>query len=341
MTIGIDYLNPTCDLCNSSDVVETIQGYVCRACGVELTIQRLQYDRPYTEDVVQYARRLGKTQIGNKRERLASPNSRSLGRLSWHNSKMGNEESVIFRAQKEISRIFEVLDLPRPVKKRVIDIFSKVRARLKPRSRLRNPEKLSSILVYMVLKLENIAVFKDELVKNSELTIEEFNRFFMQVKHYLPEYSGRDRVICISQKLLEITEHFGLEMPFYFFAKKVMHRLWRVVKNTTDNVIAGLCASITALCSYKGVINVSSICELINIKMSTIQWQVKKKIFEEFKLAGFKSLVRSSDLLKKFMTKIGLIGGGGPKTTVVSQKELVSNIIGGGGPKIIIAPQDE
>ena len=83
-SIGVDYLNPTCDLCNSKNIVETIQGYVCRACGVELTIQKLQYDRPYTEDVVQYARGLGKTQIGNKRERLTSQNSRSLKRLNQH-----------------------------------------------------------------------------------------------------------------------------------------------------------------------------------------------------------------------------------------------------------------
>ena len=325
-TIGVNYLNLTCDLCNSSDVVETIQGYVCRACGVELAIQKLQYDRPYTEDVVQYAMGLGKTQIGNKRERLASPLSRSLKRLNQHNSRMENEELVKFRAQREISRIFEVLDLPRTAKKRIIDRFSKVRAHLKPRSRLRNPEKLSAILVYMVLKLENIAVLKDEVVNNSDLTSEEFNRFFIQIRHYLPEYSGRDRATSVSQKLLEITEYFGLGMPFYFLAKKVMHRLWDVVKNTTDNVIAGLCASITTLCSYKGVINVSSICELLSIKMSTIQFQVKTRIFDKFNITGFKSLVRSSDLLEKFMKKIGLIGGGGPEVSGTPQKEPVSDI---------------
>ncbi len=231
--ISMNYLNLTCDLCNSNDIVETIQGYVCKACGVELTIQKLQYDRPYTEDVVQYASGLGKTQIGTKRERLRSPVSRSLKRLSWHNSKMGNEEVVIFRAEREISRIFEVLDLPRKVKRLVVDKFSKVRAHLQPRTRLRNPEKLSAILVYMVLKIENIAILRSELVENSELTSEEFNRFFMQVRPFLPEYSVRDRIVSVSQKLLEITEHFGLEMPFYFLAKKVLHRLWEAIKNTT------------------------------------------------------------------------------------------------------------
>ncbi|KKM07046.1 hypothetical protein LCGC14_1737890 [marine sediment metagenome] len=326
-SISVNYLNLTCDLCNSNDIVETIQGYVCRACGVELTIQKLRYDRPYTEDAMQYARGLGKTQIGTKRERLTSPVSRSLKRLSWHNSKMGNEEAVIFRAEREISRIFEVLDLPRNVKSLVVDKFSKVRAHLQPRTRLRNPEKLSAILVYMVLKIENIAVLRSELVENSELTSEGFNRFFMQVRPFLPEYSGRDRIVSISQKLLEITEHFGLEMPFYFLAKKILHRLWDAVKNTTDNIVAGLCASITALCSYKGVINVSSICKLLGIKMSAIQFQVQTRIFKTFRIEGFKTLVRSSDLLERFMKKIGLIEGEDSEVNEALQEEPVSNIV--------------
>ena len=326
-SISLNYLNLTCDLCDSNDIIETIQGYVCRECGVELTIQKLQYDRPYTENVVQYASGLGKTQIGNKKERLTSPDSSSLKRLSWHNSKMVNEESVLLRAQREISRIFEVLDLPRKVKSLVVDRFSKVRAHLKPRSHLRNPEKLSAIIIYMVLKVENIVVLKDELAENSSLTGKEFNRFFMQVRQYFPEYSGRDRIVSVSQKLLAITNHFGLEMPFYFLAKKVMHRLWDAVKNTTDNIVAGLCASITTLCSYKGVINVSSICKLLGIEMSAVQFQVETRIFKAFKIEGFTSLVRSSDLLKKFMKQIGLIEGGDSEVNEAPQEEPVSDVI--------------
>ncbi len=198
-SIGIDCLSLSCDLCNSNDIIETIQGYVCRACGVEFTMLKLQYDRPYTRDLVQYEKGLGKTQIGNKKERLCLPNSRSLERLSLHNASMGNEESVTMRAQREISRIFEVLDLPRNKKALVIDRFSHVRSHLKPRSRLRNPEKLSAILVYMSLRVQNIAISRSELIDNSELTNGEFNRFFMQVRAYLPEYSGRDRITSVSQ----------------------------------------------------------------------------------------------------------------------------------------------
>ncbi|MHA2325814.1 MAG: hypothetical protein ACXACB_10460 [Promethearchaeota archaeon] len=127
------------------------------------------------------------------------------------------------------------------------------------------------------------------------------------MRRSIPEYTIRDRKMYISQKLLEITEKFRLEMPFYFLSKKVLYRLWETIKNTTDNVIAGLCASITALCSYRDQINVSNICNLLDIKMSTIQSQVKRRIFEKFKVPGFKSLVKSSNLLKEFLKKLNLL----------------------------------
>ncbi len=329
MATGIEknYLNLTCDVCNSNDIIETVQGYVCRACGIELTVERLQYDRPYTQDLVQYEKGLGKTQIGNRKERLRLPNSRSLERLSWHNTTMGNEESVILRAQKEISRIFEILDLPRNKKALVIDRFSHVRSHLKPRSRIRNPEKLSAILVYMSLRVQNIAISRSELIDNSELTNGEFNRFFMQVRAYLPEYSGRDRITSVSQKLMEITEHFGLGMPFYFLSKKILHRLWNAVNNTTDSVIAGLCASITALIKYKGVINVSSVCKLLEIKMSAVQFQVQVRVFKAFKIEGFTTLVRSSELLTKFMRRLGLIEGEGSDDNEAVEVESLPEVV--------------
>jgi hypothetical protein len=71
-------------------------------------------------------------------------------------------------------------------------------------------------------------------------------------------------------------------------------------------VIAGLVASITALCFYKERITVNAICNKIGIKMSTIQSQVKKNIFNRLKIPGFVSLVRSSKLLKETLINMGV-----------------------------------
>ncbi len=86
-----------------------------------------------------------------------------------------------------------------------------------------------------------------------------------------------------------------------------MHKLWEQIKNTKDDVIAGLATSISALCSYNEVVNVSSICNRLRIQMSTIQFQVKRRIFEQLNIEGFVSLVRSSDLLKEVMRNLGLL----------------------------------
>ena len=323
-SVTLDHTNLECDLCGSDDIVETVEGYVCRACGIVQTLQRLQYDQPYKADVLQYARRLGSTEIGNRRERLGSPHFRTLGRMSKYNKINDNEKIVYARAYREISRILSSLGLEgyNSLKEMAMVNFKEIRAKLRPGSKYRNVEKLVAIIMYFRFKIDNISVTNIDIFENTELTKKEFNNFYREVRVYYPNYMIRDRQRYISQKLLEITNHFGLEMPFYFLAKKVLYRLWEGIKNTTDNVIAGLCASITGLCEYKEQVRISSICELLSIRMSTIQLQVKKKIFDQFRLSGFSTLVRSADLLEKFLVKIGLIEGEKPEVGLVTEEEM-------------------
>ncbi|GAG52687.1 unnamed protein product, partial [marine sediment metagenome] len=236
-----------------------------------------------------------------------------------HNSQLNTKEYSETKAFAEIRRIFECLSLSESYREVVMKKFKEIHPKLLAGSRFKNPEKLSAILIYMVLKLQNIAVKPVDIINSSTLSKGEFNNFIFQVKQYLPEYTKRNREDYVALKLMEITEHFGLDMSFYFMSRKILSKLWESIKNTTDDVIAGLCTSITALCCYKGVINVSSICSLMNIKMSTVQFQVRKRIFERFRLPGFVSLVKSSGLLKEFMEKVGLLGGERLEVEVVQE----------------------
>jgi hypothetical protein len=340
--IPFDHMNLKCDLCGSNNIADTGQEYVCRDCGVVLTIQKLQYDRPYNDDIIQHATRYGSTQIGTPRERAISPNSYRLKRMNKHNSQLNGQEYSERKAFAEIKRIFEVLGLGESIKDIVLRRFKEVHPKLMTGSKYKNPEKLSAILTYMVLKLENIAIKRKDILKNSRLSKEEFNSFIFQIRKFLPEYTRRNRQNYITQKLMAITEHFGLEMPFYFFSKKILYKLWESIKNTTDDVIAGLVTAITALCDYKDEVKVSSICDLLNIKMSTIQFQVKKRIFERFKVPGFVSLVRSSDLLKGFLRKVGLMEGEELNVEVIPEErqENVVNIELGNAKRIFNPKND-
>ncbi|MFX0083813.1 MAG: hypothetical protein ACFE94_18845 [Candidatus Hodarchaeota archaeon] len=323
-SIKLDYTNLECDLCGSDDIAETVEGYVCRACGIVQTLRKLQYDQPYKADVLQYARRLGSTQIGNKRERLISPHSRSLKRLNKYNKINDNEKIVYAKARREISRILSSLDLADygSLKEMALVNFKETYGRLQSGSKYRNVEKLVAIILYFRFKLDTISVTNADIFKHTELTKKEFNNFYREVRAYYPNYMVRNRQKYISQKLLEITNHFELEMPFYFLSKKVLYRLWEGIKNTTDNVIAGLCASITTLCEYKEEVRISSICELLDIRMSTIQLQVKKRIFDRYRIPGFSTLVRSADLLEKFLVKIGLIEDEEPEIGLVKEEDV-------------------
>jgi transcription initiation factor TFIIIB Brf1 subunit/transcription initiation factor TFIIB len=309
ISIVFEDTNLKCDLCDSDDIVDEREGYVCRNCGVVLTVQKLQYDRPYNNDTLHHSIKRGSTQIGTIRERTVHPHSHQLRRMSKYNSQLSNKEQAEIRASREVSRIFECLSLPRACEDRVKTKFAEIFPQLSPGSKHKNPEKLAAILIYLVLKLENIAIKREDLIQNSQLSKEEFNNFILQLRQYLPQYSRRNRQGYIAQKIMEITEHFELDMSFYFLSRKILSKLWESIKNTTDDVIAGLCTSITTLCSYRDVITVGSICNLLDIRMSTVQFQVKKRIFERFRLPGFISLVRSSGLLKRFMEKVGLLEG--------------------------------
>lgn len=298
-----------CDICGSADIVDTTGGYVCRECGVVLEVQKLQYDRPYNEDIIQHARGLGKTRLGTNRERGTSPLSGKYHRLNRHNLITPNGKELIEEAKHEISTIFSRLDLDdyRSIKQMVLSKFNVIRPHFRPGLKYRNTNKLVTIISYFCLKLRNVAINFQDIIEASTITKKEFNDFCIQVRRYIPDYLERNRQEYILNRVLEITEHFNLGMSFYHLAGKILENLWNTIKNTTDNVVAGLISSISLLCNKIEQVSVSAICTRLGIRMSTVQAQVKKKIFRKFKVDGFVSLIKSSDLLVQIIEKLGLI----------------------------------
>ena len=106
---SVIYKGLSCDLCDSTDIIETREGYTCRNCGMVLEVQKLVYHRPYNTEVLQHAV-LGSTQMGLKKERLRTPDSRRLEKLNKLHSIKSNGEVVNIKARSEISRILASLD---------------------------------------------------------------------------------------------------------------------------------------------------------------------------------------------------------------------------------------
>jgi transcription initiation factor TFIIIB Brf1 subunit/transcription initiation factor TFIIB len=303
------YSHLKCDMCGSTDIIDTKEGYVCGECGIVLEVLKLQYDRPYNEEVIQNAPSQGPTRIGSNRERRVSPISAKLRRLERQNSIVSNKEAVNRKAKAEIDRVFSNLQLNEyeSLKKMVFEKFKYVRNKLRKGVKYRNTDKLVSIITYFCIKIRNIAVNGNALITASKITKKEFNDFCLQIKRYIPEYMDRNRQEYILNRVFEITQHFNLGMDFFHLARKILKKLWHGIKNTTDNALAGLACSISLLCSENNDVTVSAICTHLGIRMSTVQAQVKKKIIHRFQVSGFVSLIKSAGLLAEVMGKLGLI----------------------------------
>jgi len=295
-----------CDVCGSCDIIETREGYTCRDCGIVLEVQKLEYHRPYDADIVQYAV-LGKTQMGYKSERRATKNSVRLEGLNKLDSHRTSEENIVISAKIAIKSILTNLDFPLSDFVSILEVFKKTRAQLGKGTKYRSAEMLVPCVIYFYYKHNSTPISEKELIEVSRISKKDFNEFKIPMVKLWPQYKERDRKEYIVQRILEITEHFDLGMPFYYQSYKILSRFYESVKNTKDDVIVGLVTSITLLCSQPEGVSVSALCERLGIKMSTIHRQVERRVIERFRVPGFRSLVKSAGLLKKVMIKLGVL----------------------------------
>jgi len=327
--VSPDYTYLKCDICGSYNILETIQGYVCQTCGIVLELKKLQYNRPYNDDIIQYANGLGRTKIGSKQERGFNPNFKTLQRLNKYNSQADYEEGILEKAEEEISRICANLKLEsyNDVKEMILLKFKKVWIQLCPKGKYRNIEKLVPIITFFCLKIRNISISRSQIVKESAITKKEFNDFYQQVERFIPEYKERNRQEYILNIILELSWHFNLGLIFHYQAKKILYKLWDGIKNTTDNIVAGVVSSISVLCSktFKNKIRICNLCEHLGIEMSSIQTHVQKNIIKKFKVKDFVSLVKSAGLLEKILAKLGLVE---PPEAEIERVEKVDLIFG-------------
>ncbi|MFX0074352.1 MAG: hypothetical protein ACFE96_02845 [Candidatus Hermodarchaeota archaeon] len=295
-----------CDVCNSHDIAETREGYTCRSCGIVLEVQKLEYYRPYDRDIVQHAV-LNKTRLGFRKERLNMKNALRLEELSKLDALRTSEESVMVVARVEIKRILTALGFPITDVEPLLEKFKYNRSQLGKGTKYRSPQMLVPCIIYAYYKENNKPIREKDLLEVSSISKKDFNAFKLSIIRIWPEYKERNRKEYITQRILGVTEHFDLGMPFFYQSKRILNKFYDNIKNTKDDVIIGLVASITLLCSQESKVSISALCNRLDIKMSTIHRQVEKKVMQRFKVSGFKSLVKSADLLKKVMTKLGVL----------------------------------
>ena len=259
----------------------------------------------------------------NQEQGLLQPIGRTKSGYRLYTPEAEHRLRFIQRAQR---LGFSLADVDLIVRK-----FKVNREKLGKGTKYRSPGMLVPCIIYAYYKENNKPINERELLGVARISKQDFNAFKLSIIRIWPEYQERNRKEYIKKRILELSQHFNLGMSFYFQSYRILNRFYESIKNTKDDVIVGLVTSITLLCSEKDKeVSVCAICERLNIKMSTIHRQVERKVMQKFKVSGFKSLVRSAELLKKVMLKLGVLDPAfvGVQDLVDDSTDIVQVVLG-------------
>ncbi len=126
----------------------------------------------------------------------------------------------------------------------------------------------------------------------------------------LPKFGTVKKQESVVGIIYGVVEAYQLEMPMFQKFKRIILKGWNLFSNIKETVIAGVAISIGLLTesSYTEIgVSINSICKKLGIRPSTIQSQIKKKLIERFKIHGFTTLMKSIDIIKAVVKKLGLI----------------------------------
>ena len=290
MNTKVKCLLDGCYHCSSIDISEINYGFVCRTCGTvqermkiesETSVENTQFQTPVTS----------KTTIGNDGERKRAKNSGKIHNLSKLNSIKQYNDVIIGIAFIRAKTIIEKLGRSTKDASIIIRKFKEIRPYIRPKSKFRNPEKAIPCIIYFYYKEANIVIDVETLLEVSEILKIEFNEFRKQMELFWPAYNTRDLKKYILTRIGGIIGYKYL----YNQSKKILDKYWDLIKDSKDDVIAGLVTGIAITLSKCEMLTLNSICKSLNINQSSLQKSIQTKLFDRHgirnKIKGFKKRV--------------------------------------------------
>lgn len=156
-------------------------------------------------------------------------------------------------------------------------------------------DQLIPVFVYSFFRTKGIDITFPLFKKLSGLTRHEIFCMLKKIGDTFPEYIIRNRKQIILNKINTVKSEFHFNYLFYKNADKILRKLWDILSNTTDRVVAGTVSTL-ALISINGNSPINNICQKLEIKQSTVIYQIKKLV-NKFEVSGFTTLGESKDLI--------------------------------------------
>lgn len=298
-------LSYLCKYCGSEDIAKTEYGYVCRNCATDQGRKRYQYTTSYNriqiQDVISF-----KTTIGNERERDLSNNKGKIAYLNKLNSMISHPEETMKTAFNQTKTLLEKLGRPYKDISKILKKFKEIHPHFKKSRKFRNPEKLIPCVVYYYYKINNIVIDQGTLLENSDLSNAELNAFRGCMEDFWSKYQNRDRKKFVLNRIGGVITEKKLGTNLYVQSEKILNKFWGLIKDSKDDVIAGLVIGIAKIRSKREDIALNPICEFLGISQGTLQKSVQRQLFDRH---GIKNKEKGFKRKVKFLEEIGLFKG--------------------------------
>lgn len=128
--------------------------------------------------------------VGTKLERTINTSSCELERISNQ-----YENFVLQLADIEFNRILTTLHLSEFLRNKCIDIFRRVWRYLKKGTKGRIPEKLAPVILYMLLKTNEIGIDLKKYIDKTKIEKTEFKEILLEALSYYPSHAKKDNQI--------------------------------------------------------------------------------------------------------------------------------------------------
>ncbi len=128
--------------------------------------------------------------VGTKLESMGNGSSFELERISCR-----YENFVLQLADSEFNRILTTLHLSEFLKNECIDIFGSVWRYLKKGTKGRIPEKLAPVILYMLLKANEIGIDLKEYIDKIKIEKTELKEILLEALSYYPSHAKKDNRI--------------------------------------------------------------------------------------------------------------------------------------------------
>ncbi|MBD3214832.1 MAG: hypothetical protein GF311_19630 [Candidatus Lokiarchaeota archaeon] len=298
-----------CDLCDSSNIVETTQGYVCSQCGLLVETHKFEFNIPFESEKRQHEI-LSSNTIGTKHEQIHSHNSQKFLRLQsrqihYSHSYLSSVRLVIYG---EVSRIFSICQYPRKFQKIVCEKTYRIWNSLRPGTKYRNPILLTPLIIYYVLKANAYPIKSGTLLESSPISRKEFNAFRTKAIGALPKYRHRNRIELIYNSLTEFASVFSLGSSFYPYSQKLVKKLWPLLKFYRDSTVASVITIILTRTFQKySFMTIKQLCEYFGTSYRTVQVRIAESICEPLNIKTFTTIGEGKEAFRCILQKLEVI----------------------------------